>query len=349
MKKNLVIIIIVLAVLGGYTYFSKSKVIENIDLEERPRIGLSFDSLVVERWKRDLETFVSEANENGLDVIVQIANDDLDEQRKQIQYLIDENVEVLVILPNDYDALAEEIKLAKRKGIKVIAYDRMIANAGVDAFISFDNVGIGEIMTKKLLEVLPDDEDVKNVIVINGDPKDNNSYLFNEGFYNVINKMGPEKHINIIEEVWAYGWREIHAFNIVEKVLNEGIKIDGIIAANDVLATGAIQALSERQMAGEVFVVSQDAELSACQRIVEGTQISTVYKPINELAKTAVEYSIKLMNDESLKDEKLMSDGINDIPVVMIQCEIVDIDNIEEIIIATGFHSRENIYMNIRK
>ncbi len=342
-------IIIVLAILGGYTYFSNSKIIETIDLEERPKIGLSFDSLVVERWKRDLETFVSEANENGLEVIVQIANDDLDEQRKQIQYLIDENVEVLVILPNDFDALAEEIKLAKRKGIKVIAYDRMIANAGVDAFITFDNVGIGELMTSKLVEVLPEDENVKNIIVINGDPKDNNSYLFNEGFYNVINTVGAEKKINIIEEVWAYGWREIHAFNIVEKVLNEGTKIDGIIAANDVLATGAIQALAERQMAGEVFVVSQDAELSACQRVVEGTQISTIYKPINELAKTAVEYSIKLMNGERLKDEEIMSDGTNNIPVVMIQCEIVDIENIEEVIVKTGFHSRENVYMNIRK
>lgn len=349
MKKTIFVFILISVLVFGFIVFKVTKERrEDEVIEDTPKIGLSFDSLVVERWKRDLETFVGIANEKGFEVIVQIANDDLNEQRKQIQYLIDENVSVLVILPNDFDALSEEIRLAKRKNIKVIAYDRMIANADVDAYITFDNINNGELITEKLFKELPVDDQVKNIIIINGDPKDYNSYMLNEGFNNVINEKKGDINFEILEEIWAYGWREFHAFNIVEKVLDEGKKIDAIIAANDVLATGAIEALAERQLAGEVLVVSQDAELSACQRIVEGTQIATIYKPINLLAETAVELSIRLINNDELNEFDKISDGTYDIPYVGIKCQVVDIENIDDIIINSGFHSRENVYMNVR-
>jgi len=349
MRKRIVIIIMVLiGIAASMSYmFKENDGVEEIETDKM-KIGLSFDSLVVERWKRDLETIVAIANENNIEVIVQIANDSLEEQRKQIQYLIDEDVEVLIILPNEFDALVEEIKLAKRKGIKVIAYDRMIANSDVDAYISFDNVDNGQMITRKLLDTLPDDGKKNNIIIINGDPKDNNSYMLNEGFYKELNEEASSERIEIIEEIWAYGWREHHAFNVVERVLVEGKTIDAIIAANDVLATGAIEALSERQLAGEVLVVSQDAELSACQRIVEGTQLATVYKPINQLSKTAVEYSIRLMNDDLLSEEAKISDGIFDIPYIRIKGDVVDLETIDEIIIDSGFHSKENVYMNVK-
>ncbi len=350
MKKKLSIIIgIFLIVFIGIFLVLQMDSPEEEFIGEKAKVGLSFDSLVVERWKRDLETFVALADENGLEVIVQIANDDINEQRKQIKYLIDENVKVLIILPNDFDALSEEILLAKRKGIKVIAYDRMIANADVDAYISFDNIGNGEIIAEKLLTELAKNDDEKNIIIINGDPKDYNSYMLNEGFYNTFNNRKIYKNISIIEEIWAHGWREAYAFDIVEKVLDEGVSIDGIIAANDVLATGAIEALAERQLAGKVLVVSQDAELSACQRIVEGTQLATIYKPINQLSKTAVEYSLKLIAGESLENEDKISDGTYSIPFIKIKCDVVDRENIDEIIIDSGFHSNENVYMNVNR
>lgn len=350
MKKAVVLLSVLLLVAAGGLYLKMNPLESSVDpVDSKPRIGLSFDSLVVERWKRDLETFVGIANENGLEVVVQIANDSIDEQRRQIQYLIDENVDVLVILPNEFDALEEEIQMAKRKGIKVIAYDRMIANADVDAYISFDNIGIGEMITQKLLDEISDDGMTKNILIINGDPKDYNSYMLNEGYYNVLNREENREDIEIIEEVWAYGWREFHAFNLVEKVLNEGKRIDGIIAANDVLATGAIEALSERQLAGEVPIVSMDAELSACQRIVEGTQLATIYKPINQLSKTAVGYCMRLIDGDSLDEEQRISDGTYDVPYISIKGEVVDIDTIDEVIIDSGFHSRENVYMNVRK
>ncbi len=94
--------------------------------------------------------------------------------------------------------------------------------------------------------------------------------------------------------------------------------------------------------------MSQDAELSACQRIVEGTQLATVYKPINQLSKTAVEYSIRLMNNDLLTEEAKISDGLFDIPYIRIKGDVVDLETIDEVIIDSGFHSKENVYMNVK-
>lgn len=313
------------------------------------RVGLSFDSIVVERWKRDMETFVATANRQGIEVDVQIANDDLNEQKKQIQYLIDEGVQVLVILPKQKDAYTELIAKAKRKGIYVIAYDRLILNADYDAYISFDSVGVGEQIAGRLVRQLElDGKQNPKLMIINGDPEDNNSKLFNEGFYNVLDSVSPDMPLEIVAEEWAPGWREAVAFDAVEKLLDSGVVPDGIIAANDVLATAAIQALTERQLAGKVLVVSEDAELSACQRIVEGTQLATVYKPYNTMAQRAVSMCLELIQG-TFKTEGTIGNGTGQIPLVEIPCELVDKTTIDEIIIDSGFHSRDDVYRNVKQ
>lgn len=313
------------------------------------RVGLSFDSIVVERWKRDMETFVAAANQQGIEVDVQIANDDLNEQKKQIQYLIDEGVQVLVILPKQKDAYTDLIARAKRKGIYVIAYDRLILNADYDAYISFDSVGVGEQIAGRLVRQLElDGKRNASLMIINGDPEDNNSKLFNEGFYNVLNSVGSDLPLKIVSEEWAPGWREAAAFDAVEKLLDSGVVPDGIIAANDVLATAAIQALTERQLAGKVLVVSEDAELSACQRIVEGTQLATVYKPYNTMAHRAVMMCLELIQG-NFKTEGVIANGTGQIPLVEIPCELVDRTTIDKIIIDSGFHSRDDVYRNVKQ
>lgn len=313
------------------------------------RVGLSFDSIVVERWKRDMETFVAAANRQGIEVDVQIANDDLDEQKKQIQYLIDEDVQVLVILPKEKDAYTDLIARAKRKGIYVIAYDRLILNADYDAYVSFDSIGVGEQIAGRLVRQLElDGKRNARLMIINGDPGDNNSKLFNEGFYNVLDSVSSDLPLEIVAEEWAPGWREAVAFDAVERLLDSGVVPDGIIAANDVLATAAIQALTERQLAGKVLVVSEDAELSACQRIVEGTQLATVYKPYNTMAHRAVTMCLELIQG-TFKTDATIANGSGLIPLVEIPCELVDKSTIDKIIIDSGFHSRDDVYRNVKQ
>lgn len=350
-KRGLIIgaaaVLLLIAGVGGLVMHLKTP--EPTAEEHTLKVGLSFDSIVVERWKRDMETFVAAANQKGIEVDVQIANDDLNEQKRQIQYLIDKKVQVLVILPKQKDAYTELIEKAKRKGIHVIAYDRLILNANYDAYVSFDSIQVGEQIAGRLVRQMElDGKREAKLLIINGDPEDNNSKLFNQGFYNVLNSVGEELKLEIVSEVWAHGWREAPAFDAVESLLDAGTVPDGIIAANDMLATAAIQALTERQLAGKVLVVSEDAELSACQRIVEGTQLATVYKPYNTMAQRAVDMCLALINGTFKTDDQI-ANGTGYIPLVQIPCELVDKTTIDSIIIDSGFHSRDDVYRNVKQ
>ena len=352
MKKVVgVIIAILVLTAGGYGIWST----RDMGVEEQKRgedqltIGLSLDSLVVERWQRDMETFVSYANEKGIEVNVQIANDDVSLQKKQIQELIKAKVDLLVILPSKFDAFVEELSDAERAGIRVIAYDRLLTGGPVALYLSFDDKVIGESLASEVVEGVDETADgVKKLVIINGDPDDFNSQLINEGIRSVID---PVDSVEVVGEVWADGWREGKAYDLVEKTLKEGIRIDGVIAANDTLATGAIQALTERSLAGNVVVAGQDAELSACQRIMEGTQQATIYKPINALSKAAVDYGLLLMNDQEFDYQETIDNDYQNhvVPYVKLETIVVTRENMDEVIINSGFHDRESVYINADK
>jgi len=303
------------------------------------KIGYSADTLVIERWKRDQELFKAKAEAEGIEVIYHNANEDNDMQVKQIESLIKEKVDVLVVIPYDKDGISAVINEAIEKGIKVIAYDRLINDAPVDLYLSFDNLKVGELMAVDLLEVSPKG----NYIIINGSPDDNNSSMFNEGYKTALKPYIESGDIKIVKEVWADDWREAPAYDAVIQVINSGIEINGIIGANDHLADAAIRALSENGLAGQVPVAGHDADISACQRIVEGTQHVTIYKPIKNLAESAVEYAIKLALDEEFITSDLIYNGY-DVPYIKLDVIPVTRDNMMETVIKDGFHKREDIY-----
>jgi len=116
------------------------------------------------------------------------------------------------------------------------------------------------------------------------------------------------------------------------------------VAANDGTATGAIQALSEYDLAGKVPVSGQDAELTACKRLVSGTQSVTVYKPIRLLAEKAVEIAVASVNGETVKTNSSVSNNLTDVPSFLIESILVTKDNLEETVIKDGFHSYEDVF-----
>ncbi len=322
------------------------------------KIGLAFDSFVVERWQREVEVLVAKATELGATVDVQIANENVEKQRQQIQHLIAERMDVIVVVPKDATALEDVLSEARRNGIKVISYDRLVIGTPVDLYISFDNVGIGKGISEKLMaeldavyyeqrkETIAQSKPF-NILIINGDPKDNNSTLLNQGFYETLKPFIDKGKINIVDEIWALEWRESYAKEVIEKHLKNGEHIDGIIAANDVLATGAIETLAKWQLAGEVMVVSQDAELSACQRVVEKTQLATVYKPINDLAETCAKIAISMAKGEKIIANDEIDNGSGIIPYLKLDTIVVDIQNIDKVIVQSGFHQESDVYMNV--
>ncbi|NLO94354.1 MAG: sugar ABC transporter substrate-binding protein [Clostridiaceae bacterium] len=307
---------------------------------DKIKIGLSFDSYVIERWERDRDVFVSTANELGAHVNVQSANGSAEEQVAQIEYLIENKMDVIVIIPIDFDLLKDVVSTAKANGIKVIAYDRLIKNADVDLYISFDNKEVGRLMATSLIENTPEHGKISAIF---GPKSDNNVWMIEEGFNEIISKTNRE----IIYKDYAIGWLAETAYSAVNKTLELTEEFDGMLCGNDDLASQAVLALSEHRMAGKVSVVGQDAELRACQRVVEGTQTMTVYKPIEKLAKRAAEYAVSLAKGEGIEATDIIFDGTYYVPYEKLEPIAVTKENIDEVIIEGGFHSIEEVYLNV--
>lgn len=307
------------------------------------KIGFIYETMTVERWQKDREIFVAEAEKLGAQVFVKNAYEDSNRQIEIGKEMVDQGMDVLVIVAYDKDALTELVRYAHSHNVKVIAYDRMIRNADVDLYISFDNTRVGELMGEAAVKAVPKG----NYLILNGTKKDNNSFQINDGYYGVLQPYIDRGDIKIVGETWVEAWRDEVSYQYVSSILNSSNKFDAIIAANDRLAEGAVNALSENRLAGKVFVTGQDAELAACQRIVEGTQNMTVYKPISVLAKGAAELAVKLASGEDIGPCDKLSDGTNNINVIYYKPILVTKNNIMDTVIKDGFYTLEQVYANV--
>ena len=136
-KRRLALSLLCLCLLGNVGCVANTR--QNAQIQDtkddKLKIGFCVDSFLIERWQREKDVFVSRAQELGAEVNVQDANGDIKEQIAQIEYLIQKKVDVIAIIPIDAAPLNEVIKKAKRAGIKIIAYDRLITYANVDLYI----------------------------------------------------------------------------------------------------------------------------------------------------------------------------------------------------------------------
>jgi len=304
------------------------------------KIGMAIDDLRLERWQKDRDIFVAKAKTLGADVFVQSANGNEETQMAQIENMINRGVDVLVIIPYNGEVLSNVIAEAKREGIKVLAYDRMINNADIDFYISFDNEKVGELQAQSLVTRVPEG----NYFLMGGSPVDNNAKLFRAGQMKVLNPLIKEGKIKVVGDQWADGWLPENALKIMENALTANNNhIDAVVASNDATAGGAVQALSAQGLAGKVAISGQDADLAAIKRIEAGTQTMTVYKPITKLANDAAEIAVKLGKGEKPESNATLNNGKKEVPSYLLTPISVDKSNIASTVIADGFHKKSDL------
>lgn len=364
--------------------------IEQVEEKEasRPQIGMSFDSFVIERWLRDRDQFELTARDLGADVNVQVANGDVKEQISQIRYFIKKKMDVIVIIAVDGASLQEVVSEAKKEGIRVISYDRLLLQSDTDLYVSFDNEMVGTLMGEALKEALPAGG---NIFAIYGSPTDYNVTMVKKGFFESIR----DSNLNVSYAASCDNWLAELAFDAVEEGISTTPRnLVGVMCGNDDLASQAFRALAENRLAGKVVLVGQDADLSACQRIMEGTQTMTVYKSVEQLAQTSAEFAAglayaKLLEEGRISEDEIPQlakdrmeelkelDTINDagvskpypddpkdyfamedelasaqekvyeVPYYTIPPVAVTAENMDEVIIDSDFHTREDVYRNV--
>lgn len=305
---------------------------------EKPVIGLSLDTLKEERWQRDRDTFIAEAKRLGATVIVQAANSDDTRQVRDVESLISRRVDVLVIVPHNGAAMTRAVRSANEAKIPVIAYDRLILNAAIDYYLTFDNVKVGEAQAGYVAARLPADRRAR-IVRIYGAPTDNNAKLFKQGQDNVLQPLVQAGKVEVVHEDWALDWKPENAKKIMNAAITKaGRNLDAVVVSNDGTAGGAIQALLEEGLAGKVLVTGQDADLAACQRILRGTQAMTVYKPLKNLAGLAARVAVEVARGNRPATTATLDNGAKPVPSIFEQIVAVDKDNLRATVVADGFH-----------
>jgi D-xylose transport system substrate-binding protein len=310
------------------------------------KIGFSMDTLKEERWQRDKQLVEAKAKELGIQLSVQVANGDDKRQIEQAENLLTEGVNVLIVAPHNGEVAASIVDSAKRQNVPVISYDRLIRNSDVDLYVSHQVVEIGKMQAQYLLERAPKG----NYVVIKGSATDNNALLLNQGQMQILKPAVDRGDIKIVADQFAKEWRAEEALNITENALTQtNNQIAAIVASNDGTAGGAIRALEEQKLVGKVLVSGQDADLAACQRIVQGQQSMTIYKPIKPLADAAVEAAVKLAKHEKVDTTDTVNNGKKDVPSVLIKPLSVDKNNMAATVIKDGYQTLEAVYQNVPK
>jgi D-xylose transport system substrate-binding protein len=313
---------------------------------EKPiRIGLSMDTLKEERWQRDRDLIVKEAEARGAKVFVQAANSNDALQNSQAENLLTQGVDVLLVVPHNGKTAATIVEAAHKMNVPVIAYDRLILDSDVDLYVTFSPVRVGELQAEYAVKKAPKG----SYVLIGGAPTDNNALLLREGQMKILKPFLDRGDIKIVADQWAKDWQPVEALKIMENALTAAHnKVDAVVVSNDGTAGGAIQALGEQKLAGKVVVTGQDADLAACQRIAAGTQTMTVYKPIPLLAKAAVEATLAIARKQPVTaPTSPVPNGKKDVPSILLEPIPVDKENLAATVVKDGYQKLEDVYKDV--
>ena len=304
------------------------------------RIGFSIEDMKGERWQTDMNSFQVRARQLGAEVISRDAGGDDDRQFQQVNEMIKAGINVLVLLPRDTAKASRMVDAAKSASVKVISYDRLVLNSDVDLYVSFDRVEIGSMQAEYLVKHAPEG----NYVLIAGSLNDEGAKTLHDAQMNVLQPYIDRGDIKVIADAFTKDWLPSEAYLFTLKTIDSARgQIAAVLASNDGLAGGAIQALREHHLAGKVLVSGQDADLAAVICIAQGTQAMTVYKPIVNEASRAAEEAVRLAKGEKAHADGTISNGKTSVPTIMLKPVVVTRDNIKTTVVKDGFQSLKSI------
>jgi D-xylose transport system substrate-binding protein len=266
-------------------------------LAEGKTIAVSWKTFQEERWKTDEAAIKAVVEAAGDNYISTDAQTSAQKQAADIEGLISQNVDVILVVAYDSDAILPSIKAINDAGIKAIAYDVQFEDPNA-LYITFDNVGVGRLMAKTMLEK---GKSEGNFAFIKGDKGDPNATFLFQGIMEVLKDNMDAGKIKNVCETFTNGWKPDEAQKNMEQCLTANNNaIDAVISENDGMASGVVAALEAQGMAGSVPVTGQDGDKAALNRVALGTQLVSVWKDSRELGKAAGEAAVAIANGTAI-------------------------------------------------
>ncbi|MFZ4452831.1 multiple monosaccharide ABC transporter substrate-binding protein [Salibacterium aidingense] len=326
-------------------------------------IGISMPTQSSERWVNDGNNMVEEFEELGYDTDLQYGEDVVEDQVSQIENMITEGVDALVIAPIDGEALTNVLDMAENSNIPVISYDRLIMNHDhVSYYATFDNFEVGVIQGEYIEENigLDEGEGPFTIELFAGSPDDNNAYFFWDGAMSVLEPYIESGDFEVrsgqtnFDQAATPQWSGSDAQERMDNILSSDYsneEVDIVYSPFDGISLGVISSLKSVGYGTEEqplpLITGQDADSSSVQSIIDGEQTMTIFKDTRALADKAVEMVDAVLKEEEaeVNDTETYDNGEKVVPSNLLEPVPVDEDNYEEVLIESGYYSKEDFDM----
>jgi D-xylose transport system substrate-binding protein len=316
------------------------------------KIGVSF-ATASERYARDKDQMIKSLTDAGFSVIFQDARQDARLQADQIKDMAAQGARVIIAIAENGGMLVSTVDELSAKGVKFIAYDRLVPSSKISAYISFDNIAIGRSQALAILTL----RNGGNIVILNGARQDNNAFLFRKGQLEVLMPYIDSGKIQIVGDQWVDNWDPTNAKIRMQKILLEtNGMVDAVVASNDGTALGALDALRAAGLAGKVPISGQDASEAGCNSIARGELSVTIFKDARLLVPLVCEYATTLATGKDLPEMTRYSLADltgNPTMTEFINCLFppalpVTKDNLKRLVVDSGFQSYDGVYRGIK-
>jgi D-xylose transport system substrate-binding protein len=310
-------------------------------------VGVSWNNYNEERWAKWDEPAIQEALQaGGAEYISSDAGSSAEQQLADVENLISQGADALIILAQDGEAILPAVQSALDQGIPVVAYDRLIENAGA-LYVTFDNVEVGRMQAEAVYEEVPEG----NYVFIKGSSTDANADFLRQGQQEVLQDALDSGAIKNVGESYTDNWDPAIAQTNMEQFLTDNNNnVDAVLAENDGMAGGVVAALEAQGLAGEVAVSGQDGDLAALNRVALGTQTVDVWKDARLLGQAAGEAAVALAEGTAVEDventESFDSPGGNTMTSIFLTPEPITQDNLD-VVVDAGWISQEELCQGV--
>jgi len=331
-------------------------------------VGIVMPTKTLERWNRDGEYLETEFKNAGYEVELVYSDNDVIQQKYDIENLIKKGVDILIVVAVDSEELVKVLGDAKKSGIPVIAYDRLIMNADAVSYcVSFDNYAVGAMQGQfvvNALDLTNAGGKTYNIEFTAGDPADNNAHYFFNGAFDALKPYIEAGTLNVVSgqttfeqaatDQWSTSDALVRMKEILETYYSDGTKLHVALCSNDATALGVTQAISYNYTGGNnPIITGQDGDIANLRNIVDGIQNMTVYKNVANEAFVTLELAKDILAGKQPAEELIGRLGIecaydtvsyDAVPVYLLDSYVITADNLQDLV-DTGLYKWDGDYL----
>lgn len=326
-------------------------------------VGIVLPTKDEPRWVQDEQRFKDALKETKYTTEILFSQGSSAKEKENVDALIAKGIKVLIICPQDGDAAAAAVEAAKKAGVKVISYDRLITNTdAIDYYVTFDSVAVGKAQAQYLIDNAKGNG--QPLYLYAGAASDNNAFLFFQGAWSVLQPKiaeGAFKIVNSSEAVALQNSAELsrdQLSKIISQVTTNWDPNDAknkaqthltaatadqkgdvaILAPNDGTARSIADVFASDTAVSSFVVTGQDAEKASIQYIIDGKQSMTVFKDVRNLVKDSIAMAVAVLDGKSPETTGSYNNGKIDVQAKQTDVIVVNKDNVKSSLIDSEYY-----------